>query len=140
MTFLIKKGSLAPIPFYMVLASDHTTIATGKSPSVVLSKAGGAFAAAAGTVAEIADGYYALTPTAADTGTLGTLNLYVAAAASADPVHLDIQIVAFDPADGVHLGLTSLPNLAFGSTGGIDGELPGNVIPSTEATVTDGYL
>lgn len=82
----LTQGSTTAIPFFLALAADHTSPATGKSPVVQLSKAGGAFSAAAGGVSEIGSGWYKLTPTAADTNTAGALLLHVTAAASADPV------------------------------------------------------
>lgn len=82
----IAQGSTTPIPFYLALASDHVSPATGKSPSVLLSKACGTFSAAAGVVTETGNGWYLLTPTAVDTNTAGALLLHVTAAALADPV------------------------------------------------------
>lgn len=82
----ITQGSVTPLPFYLALASDHVSPATGKSPVVQLSKAGGAFAAAAGAVTETGNGWYLLNATAVDTNTVGALVLHVTAAASADPV------------------------------------------------------
>lgn len=35
------------------------------------------------------------------------------------PLALEIQLIDFDPQDGVHLGLTALPNVASGSAGAI---------------------
>ena len=82
----LVQGSTTAIPFYLALASDHVSPATGKSPVVQLSKAGGAFSVAAGVVTETGNGWYLLTPTAADTNTAGALILHVTAAGTYDPV------------------------------------------------------
>jgi hypothetical protein len=85
-----------PIIFLMVDSTDHVSPKTGLTPTVTLSKDGGAFAAAAGAVTEISNGRYALAGNAADRNTLGTLSLH-ATATGADPVDMDFMIVAFDP-------------------------------------------
>lgn len=104
---LIKQSSTTPICFLMILSSDHITGATGLTPTVTLSKAGAAFASPAGTVAEVANGWYKLTPTSADTGTLGELLIH-ASAVTADPVDDRVRVVAFDPDAAANLGLTDL--------------------------------
>ena len=95
------------IPFPIVLSSDHINGATGLTPSVEISKNGGAFAAPAGTVAEVGYGVYALTPDSADTDTLGPLSLH-AGSAGADPYDKECVVVNFDPYDPASLGLTNL--------------------------------
>lgn len=44
--------------FFMADSSDHVTGKTGLTPTVTISKNGGAFAAPAGAVSEIANGFY----------------------------------------------------------------------------------
>ena len=44
------------IPFLMVSSANHIDGATGLTPTVVIAKNGGAFAAPAGTVAEMGNG------------------------------------------------------------------------------------
>lgn len=70
---ILRQSTAYTRTFLMVLTSDHITGATGKSPTVQLSKAGGAFGAAAGTVTEIGLGWYKVALTTADTNTLGEL-------------------------------------------------------------------
>jgi len=106
------------IPFLMIDSVDHISGKTGLTVTVTLSKNGAAFAVAAGTVAEIANGWYKLTPTVADTGTLGALQLH-ATATGADPTDEEQTVVAFDPYDAVRGGLAALPNAAAGATGGL---------------------
>jgi hypothetical protein len=88
----ISLSSLTPIPFLMIDSSDHITGKTGLSPTVTISKNGGAFAAPAGAVAAIGNGWYKLTPTAADTGTVGAFLLH-AVATGADPCDMVHEVV-----------------------------------------------
>ncbi len=96
----IKQGSLTPIPFFMVDVTDHIQGKTTAAPVVTISKAGAAFAAPAGTVAELTNGWYKLTPTAADTGTEGPLAIR-ATGTGADPRDFVIDIVARKASDVV---------------------------------------
>jgi hypothetical protein len=66
--------------FLMVLSSDHVSPATGLTVVVTLSKAGGAFAAAGGTVTEVSSGWYKIALTTTDTNTLGDLAFHCAVA------------------------------------------------------------
>ena len=92
-----KQSSTSyPILFFMADSSDHVTGKTGLSPTVTLSKNGGAFGAAAGAVSEVANGWYALAGNATDRDTLGELALH-AAAAGADPADRYCEIVSYDP-------------------------------------------
>lgn len=79
-----------PIPFFMVDVTDHVTGLAGLSPTVTISKAGGSFAAPAGSISEVGGagngfGWYLLTPTTADTGTASTFVLH-AEATGADTI------------------------------------------------------
>lgn len=80
--------------FLIVQSADHITGLTGASVSVTLSKAGAAFAAAAGAVTEVGNGWYKLAATAVDTGTLGDLAYHCTAASGGDPTDFVDQIVA----------------------------------------------
>ena len=91
-----QSSTTYPIQFLLVDANDHITPKTGLSPSVTLSKNGGAFAAASGAVSEIANGIYSLAANAADRNTLGELMLH-AEVAGADNVDMKILIVKHDP-------------------------------------------
>src|ERR1700749_4376753 len=112
MSYAITQSTTTwPLVFLMVQSSDHITGLTGASPTVTLSKNGGSFAAAAGAVSEIGNGWYKVAGNATDTNTLGPLILN-ATAASGDPTGTPFEIVAYNPQDGVHLGLSALPNTA----------------------------
>ncbi|GIW60993.1 MAG: hypothetical protein KatS3mg087_2059 [Patescibacteria group bacterium] len=94
---LIKQNDTSkPIVFLMVDSADHITGKTGLTPTVTISKNGGAFAAPSGAVSEIGNGWYKLTPAAADVDTLGPLIIH-ATATGADPTDVEYQVVARDP-------------------------------------------
>jgi hypothetical protein len=92
----------------MVLSSDHITGATGKSPTVTISKNGGAFAAPSGTVSEIGQGLYALAANALDANTLGPLLLH-ATAASCDPRDDTFDVVNYNPTSVVPMSNPPTP-------------------------------
>lgn len=85
-----------PIVFFMADSADHVTGKTGLSPSVTISKNGGAFGAASGAVSELSNGWYALAGNATDRGTLGALAVH-ASASGADPADVLVEIVSHDP-------------------------------------------
>lgn len=119
MSYQIKTTTTAyPLVFLMVQSGDHRTGATGLSPTVTLSKAGGAFASPAGAVSEIANGWYKVAGNATDTGTLGSLVLH-ATSVGADDTDVLYEVVAHDVQDAVRLGMTAVPNVASGSAGGL---------------------
>lgn len=95
-----------PMLFLMTLEADHVTGAAGLTPTVTLSKNGGAFAAAAGAVTGIGSGWYSLAGNATDRDTLGELALH-ASAATADPADQRYVIVPWDPFDA-NQGLANL--------------------------------
>lgn len=92
----LKQSTSRVISFFMTLASDHLTAATGKTPVVNISKAGAAFAAAAGAVAEIGNGWYKVTLTTVDANTLGDLAFHITGT-SCDDTDFKEQVVALDP-------------------------------------------
>lgn len=120
---LLKQNSTAqPLMFQMIDSSDHITGKTGLTPTVTLSKNGGAFAPPAGTVTELANGWYKVAGNATDTGTLGPLILN-ATGAGADPVDVVFDVVAFDPQSATNLGLstlTTIPTAAANAAGLLD--------------------
>jgi hypothetical protein len=124
----IQQSTTAfPLLFLMVLTSDHVSPATGLSPTVTLSKSGGAFASPSGAVSEIASGWYKVAGNATDSNTLGPLVLH-ATAATADPSDTVYNVVVYNPQDSVRLGLTALPNAAAGANGGLPtGDASGRV-------------
>lgn len=95
MKYREQSSTANPLTFLMVDASDHLTGLTGLTPTVELSKNGGAFAAAEGAVSEIGHGWYALAGDADDRDTLGDLLIH-AEATGADPVDDRYAIVPWD--------------------------------------------
>jgi hypothetical protein len=112
MGYLLKQSSTGrTLLFLMVDSSDHLTGKTGLSPTVTLSKNGGAFAAPSGSVTELSNGWYKVAGNAADSNTLGPLLLH-ATASGADPCDDRFDVVAFDPDSGLATatGQTSILN------------------------------
>ena len=141
-SYQVKQSSTAyPLVFLMVQSSDHVTGLTGASPTVTLSKSGGAFASPSGAVTEIANGWYKVAGNATDTATLGPLALH-ATAASGDPVDVMYEVIAHDVQDAVHLGLSCLPNATAAASGGLltYGSTTGQLNPSGGATPVSGDL
>jgi hypothetical protein len=85
-----QSTSARALVFFMASSTDHVTGATGLSPTVTLSKNGGAFGAASGAVTEISSGWYQLAGNATDSNTLGALALH-ATATGADPADKSLQ-------------------------------------------------
>lgn len=114
-----KQSSTSyPILLYMVLSSDHTTAATGKTVSVTLSKNGAAPGAAVGSVSEIGGGWYALAGNSTDRDTVGPLAIR-ATASGCDDYPVEYTIVPWDPFDATRLGILALPNANAEAAGGL---------------------
>ncbi len=105
------------IPFFMTQSADHVTGLTGASPTVTLSKNGGAFGAAAGAVTEISSGWYAVAGNSTDNNTLGPLALH-ATAASGDPTDTLHEVVAEDLTTATVAAVTTVTNLTNAPTAG----------------------
>lgn len=93
----VQQSSTAfPLVFLLISSTDHITGLTGATVTVTISKNGGAFASPAGTVTEMANGWYKVAGNATDTATLGPLLLH-ATATGADPTDQLYPVVAFSP-------------------------------------------
>lgn len=92
MGVLLKQSTARNRMILMIDAADHVTGKTGLTPTVTLSKDGGAFAAVGGTVTEIANGWYKVALNTTDTNTLGDLVIH-ATGAGADPTDIVDQVV-----------------------------------------------
>lgn len=135
---LIKQSQTAQnLTFLMVLASDHVSPATGLTPTVTLSKAGGSFASPSGAVSEIGNGWYKVAGNATDSNTLGSIILH-ASAATADPTDREYEIVAFDPqsATAFITGINSLAPPANWNLASIDANGRVDVIKVAGTTQT----
>lgn len=105
-----QNSTSYPILFFLADSSDHVTGKTGLSPTVTVSKDGGAFGSPSGAVSEVANGWYKLAGHATDRNTLGCFALH-ATGTGADPADALYTIVAYDPiGDAVRgTGGTALP-------------------------------
>lgn len=113
-----QSDTTYPLFFLMVDSTDHVTGKTGLSPTVTLSKNGGAFASPSGAVSEVGNGLYKVAGNATDSNTVGELWVH-ATATGADPTDTSYTVVAYDPFDSVRLGLTALPNVIAAGNGGL---------------------
>lgn len=96
MGYTLKQSSAArPLLFLMLDSTDHVTPKTGLSPTVVIAKGLGDFAAPAGLVVERGNGWYQVAGSATDTNTIGPLLLH-ATATGADPVDDTFTVSAYD--------------------------------------------
>jgi hypothetical protein len=92
----------------MALSTDGKTGATGITPTVTISKNGGAFASPAGAVTEIANGFYKVAPNATDSNTFGPIALHATAAGCDNADRQEWSVVAYDPQAATNLGLSLL--------------------------------
>lgn len=143
MNFARKQSTTDyPIIFWMADSTDHVTGKTGLTPTVTISKNGGAFGAASGAVSEIANGWYSLAGNATDRNTLGSLAIN-AAATGADDADLLCQIVSYDPFADIAAILTDTGTTLDGKLNTIDGIVDdilvdtGTTIPATLTTIDD---
>lgn len=93
---LIQQNQTARPLLFKLTLTGTTTPATGKTPTVTISKSGGAFASPAGAVSEVGSGIYKIAGNATDANTLGPLIIH-ATEATCDTVDEVIGVVAFDP-------------------------------------------
>lgn len=90
---LDQSRTTTSLVFLMISSDDHLTGKAGITPTVTISKNGGAFAAPSGVVSEIGNGWYKLVPAAADTNTVGPLILH-ATGSGADPTDDAFEVVS----------------------------------------------
>lgn len=66
MSLPTKNVALANIPFYLVLAADHVSPATGVTPTMQISVDGGVFGACTNSAVEVGNGLYTINLTQAE--------------------------------------------------------------------------
>lgn len=93
---LQRSNTDVGLTFTLVLDSDHITGATGKTPTVTISKNGGAFATPVGAVTEIGAGNYQVAANSIDADTLGPLLLH-ATASGCDPTDETFYVASYNP-------------------------------------------
>lgn len=91
-----QNSAIYPIPFLMVDAADGKTAKTGLTPVVTISKNGGGFGAAAGSVGELSSGWYSWAADATDRDTLGELAIHITGV-GADPLDFKYTIIPQNP-------------------------------------------
>ena len=123
------------IPVLLVDITDGFTPETGVvTPTINISKNGATVASGAGTWAEIGNGQYYYEFTAGEVDTLGWVSVNIEKATVSRDYNAVVQIMAYDALDSVRLGLTALPNVAAGASGGLPtGNASGQVTVATLA-------
>lgn len=86
---LLKQSTAYTRMFKLISSTDHISLKTGVSPVVNISKAGGAFGAAGGTVTEVSNGWYKVALTTTDTNTLGDIAFYITGTGADDTDFVD---------------------------------------------------
>ena len=118
MAAIIKQSTAYNRVFKMCLRSDHVTGATGLTLTCTLSKNAASFAAAGGTISEIANGFYYIQLTTTDTNTLGDLAYHIISSTGSpdivDPTDFVDQVRANVLGDA--MTLTSAYDFAKGTT------------------------
>ena len=133
------------IPVLFVSSTDGFTPVTPTSPAAYISANGATWVAATNAVAvatlaagQSAAGVYYLELTAAELANLGWITVNIQAT-NARQYNAHIQVMAYDPYDVVRIGLTSIPNVAQGTTGSLPtGNATGQVTVATNNDKT-GY-
>lgn len=120
----LKQSTSYTRTFMMIQTSDHITGITGATVTVLLSKAGGAGAAAGGVVSQVDatnnPGLYKIVLTTTDTATLGDLSFHCTAT-SADPTDFIDQVTANILGDNLPANVTQWngTNVSAPATAGI---------------------
>ena len=109
---VLKQSTTYTRMFLLVQSSDHLTGLTGATAAVTLSKAGGSFASAGGTITEVANGFYKIALTTTDTNTLGDLAFHITAT-SADPTDFVDQVTANILGDTLPANVTQAGGVAL---------------------------
>jgi hypothetical protein len=124
------------IPVLLVDITDGFTPETGVvTPTINISKNGATIASGAGTWTEIGNGQYYYEFTAGEVDTLGWIAVNIEKATVSRDYNTVVQIMAYDAMDTVRLGLTALPNVAAGASGGLPtGNASGQVTVGSLAT------
>lgn len=141
MSFTQSEGTAAQRtwPFYLSNTADGSP-ATGKTiagSDFRISKAGGAFANAVGTVTEVSLGWYKMVFDAGDVDTLGALACELSVESGVDPLRVTHQVIALDlNVPTVNPGTGGIVAASFGA-GAIDAAaIAADAIASSELAST----
>lgn len=102
---LLKQSTAFNLTFFMSSSGDNVTGVTGLSPTVTISKNGGAFASGGGSVTEIGNGWYYYAATTTDTNTLGDFLLH-ATGTGANPADEKAQVLLGTGGGGSSVAIT----------------------------------
>lgn len=108
----ITNATTPTLVFLLVSSSDDKTAVTGVTPTVQLSKNGGAFAAATNSPSEIANGWYKVALTATETNTDGAL-IVRATGTGADEWRDVHQVLTTNPANVVSIANNAITAAAI---------------------------
>ena len=124
---ILQQSTAYTRMFFMIDSADHRSGKTGLTVAVTLSKNGGTFAAAGGSVTEVASGWYKIALTTTDTNTAGQLTFHCTSA-GADNKDFDDQIDSIPITSTIKRGQTvTVPFVMTDST---------NHAPATGLTVS----
>jgi hypothetical protein len=104
---VVKQSTARSVTVFMTDSSDHVSGKTGLTLTITASKDGAAFGSISPTVTELSSGWYKLALTSSHTDTLGDLALHITGT-GCDPTDVLMQVVAYDFADAVSLGLSRI--------------------------------
>ena len=131
------------IPVLFVSSTDGFTPVTPTSPLAYLSINGATWVASTNSVAvatlaagQSTAGVYYLELTAAEVGALGWITINIQST-NARQYNAQVQVMAYDPYDGVRIGLTSIPNVAQGNAGALPTGNASGQVTSTQAYPTN---
>lgn len=133
----LKQSTVRVRVFKMIDSADHFTRKTGLTCTVNISKNGGAFGAAAGAVAEIANGWYSVSLTTVDTGTLGDLAYYITAA-GADDTDFSDQVTLYILGDTMKVDVDTIKTNPVVNGGTIT--FPTNATVASTTNITAGTI
>lgn len=114
----IQNSSNYPLVFLMISSVDHISPATGLTPTVTISKNGGAFASPIGAISEVGNGWYKVAGNINDTDTLGPLIIH-ATSVGADPTDMNEVIVGSGLVDLGPIQYTSIVGNIQGAVGSV---------------------
>jgi len=129
----LKQSTAYTRMFKLVSSTDHITAKTGATPTVNLSKAGGAFGAAGGAVTEVANGWYKVALNTTDTNTLGDLAYYITASGADDTDFVD-QVTGQILGDTLNANTTQFAGQTITCSGGVT--IPAATLASTTNITT----
>ncbi len=113
----MRKNQLNQVvSFQLISTTDGSNVTTG-TPAVFVTLDAGTQSTGAGTTTHEGNGQWSYVPTQAETN--GDHAAYTIVLAGAVSQTVNVYPVAFNPADSVRMGLTSLPNAAADAAGGL---------------------